>query len=143
MSQEVGFPLGARREVGVTPFAGERPMAVTVPIQAGFAETGSSRNDGRVAGGFERTIVEDREVFLVECRESVRIGLEVVDQPDRVQAQVARQLGGIDQPGQIGRLDASTDDRPGDSKTGHGGAGVLSRQEMTDGGVERLIVAAG
>src|SRR5262245_670878 len=120
VTQQFRLQLVTRGEIGVAAFAGEGVMPRAVPIKSRLPEPGPGGDNGGVALYARRPWVEHREVLRRQGRDPVGVGLQVIDQRDRGEAELAGQLPRVDDPRPVGRLAVTVDHRAGDAEAGVG-----------------------
>ena len=84
---------------------GEGAMPDAVPVEPGFTESRSRRNDRGVPLRIGPAFVQDGEVFGPQFCDTIGIGFKVVDQSDRPNGELLRQLLCVDDPREIRGLD--------------------------------------
>ena len=141
--QQLDLQFVPRSKVGVPALGRDRMILLPVPIHAGFAQTGSRRNDHRVAGRVRRTGIEHRDVFRLEAGDPVRHGLQVVDHPHVGNPQRGGQLALVNDPGQVHRRAPPILDGPRTAKAGGLDRGRMLLEELLHNLVQSLIAAAG
>ena len=141
-TQQIDLQLVGRREVGVPALGRKRLPAPPVPEEPGFAEAGAGGDHPPVAGGVRRTRVQLEHVLRSEHRDSVGVGLEIVQQPGPGDAQMAGEVARVHHPGKVRGLTAAVLHRPRHPHTGEVHRGPVPRHERLDDFVEGLVVAA-
>jgi hypothetical protein len=142
---EPGLHLVGGREIRVPSFGLAGHVVLAGPDEEGFAEAGARRQnrDGRMlhrAAG-----IDDRRLLRQQIGHGMGDGLEVIEQADLAQAEIAGQPLFVEVPGQIGQMGVAVDHRPGHIEAGRGDCGALGmgRHEGFDDGLKPGEVLAG
>jgi hypothetical protein len=69
--------------------------------------------------------------------------LQIIDEPDRLNADLFRQFERIHNPGKVGSGDASVEDGAGDAEAGTIGSDMFIADEKADDFVQAFVLAAG
>src|SRR5207249_3611571 len=115
--KQFGFESVARSKITVPALAGDRSMQAAIPDGSRLAQAGSGGDDRKTALRLGRALVEHHEVLRGERRDSIGVGLEVVDEEHGLDAQPVRHSTGVHHPGQVGRYRAPVLDRSGNTET--------------------------
>src|SRR5580704_11576003 len=107
-----------RREFGVSAFTRKGVVAKSVPVKAGFTQSGAGGNYSDIALRVARTFANGHEIFGLKRVDAVGEGLEVINQSDSAQFQLRCEFARVDDPRQIGNFAAASADRTSNSKTG-------------------------
>ena len=129
-------------EVGVAAFARKRMMRVAVPVQAGFAESRPGGDDGGVPRRVRCARIERHEVLWGERRDTVGVGLEVVDHEDVMDGELGGERAGVHHPRKIRRLASSVANRSGDAERRPLHAQRVVVDELPDDFLETRVLAA-
>ena len=100
-------------EVDVARFRGERRVAPARFDEGADAEAGAGPEDDLGPARAERRRPDRARPFPRNCGQRQRLGLEIVEQQPLAEAEPARRLGTVDQPGRVGEPERAPVDRPG------------------------------
>ena len=104
----------------MAPFRGERLIIVADPMETGFSQAGSRRDQAGVSVGLGLSRMKQDQIVLRQGGNAMSIGFQIIDQFNEVQAQQIRQFSGVNDPGKIRRLAHPVLDGSGDADAGRG-----------------------
>src|SRR5208282_6215623 len=120
------------REVRVAALAGERAMSLPVKKESRLAQAGSCRNYRGVASGIGGSLIEYREVFGIERRDTEGISFEIINQANAIEPRFACQRCRLHGPLQVRHLGASLAHRPRNSEAGCARPRPVEAQKRAD-----------
>ncbi len=93
-------------------------MMAAGPYQNSLAQPGSRRYQTTMADRARVALAQHENLFWVQLRNSVPVGLEVVDQKQMLDIERLGQRMAVQLPGQVGKAESPGLHRPGHAETG-------------------------
>src|SRR5919106_5251250 len=131
----------ARREAGMASLACEREILLTIPVEPCLAQAGAGSDHRGIPGGVRCTLVERNKIVWSQYSDAVRMGLQIIEQPNRPEVQCTRQLSSIDVPWKVRCVTTSMSHRAGHSEAGDIDRQVMCRHKRLHDGFQVRMVA--
>src|SRR5882724_10765791 len=119
----------------------EREMLLAIPVEPCLAQASAGSDYRGVPRGVRCTLVERNKIVRSQHSDAVRMGLQIIEQPNRPETQRTRQLSGIDVPGKVRCVTTSMSHRAGDPEAGDIDRQVMCRHELLHDGFQIRMVA--
>src|SRR6266480_4718657 len=121
----------------------ENVMSRAVPVEAAFAKSSASGNDGLIAVALCGDVIQWHEIVRRQSGDPPARGFKVVDQGCVLKTEFVRKALGFDCPGKVGSFDPAICYRASDAETGLLRANARGLHKLTDNLIEAGITPAG
>ena len=117
VTPKIDLDLAVRSEIGVSTFGRDGTIALSIPGESGHSQSGAGGDQSAISGGRLVAFVQSVNLLIAQTFDAKGGGYQVVDEIDSFDADRARESVAVYVPGEIRRLNAPSDNGPGDAKT--------------------------